>query len=107
MTPELDGSLTRTSVAFLAASNVVSEGARSVGGDEELEALDAVLTDAHFYMQERMRSFREPLSSLTVQQAEKLAASRESLSEKLNYAAQVFGFNAHERLEATKHQVND
>jgi hypothetical protein len=102
---ERDRLLDNASMVFLAAANVLDDAKTSLEGDDELEALGGVLLRAHFYMQERIRSWKEPLSSLTIGQAEKLAAQRESLAEKLCGASDLFALNAKEKLAMTEEHI--
>ncbi len=97
--------LDKASMVFLAAANLLDDAKASLEGDDELEALGGVLLRAHFYMQERIRSWKEPLSSLTIEQAEKLAAQRERLAEKLSAASDLFASIAKEKLAATVDHV--
>jgi hypothetical protein len=102
---ERDRLLDNASMVFLAAANVLDDAKTSLEGDDELEALGGVLLRVHFYMQERIRSWTEPLSSLTIEQAEKLAAQRERLAEKLGAIGDLFALNAKEKFAVTVEHI--
>lgn len=100
-----EGLLFNASIVFLGAANILEEARASFQGDDELEALSTVLLGAHFYMKERIRSLREPLLLLTVEQAERLSVKRDKLAQKLNAASDLFAFNAKDKLEASAEYI--
>ncbi len=88
-------------MVLLGASNLVGEAEASLGDDEELAALSNVLLWAHLFMQEKVRSLRDPNQIF----AEELSTRRAKLAESLRAAADLFAFNADEQPETTGQNV--
>ena len=106
MTPEQhDRALFEVGMVLLGASNLVGEAGTSLGGDEELAALNNVLLWAHLFMQEKVRSLHDPNQISAAVQVDDLSTRRGKLAESLRAAADLFAFNADERPETAGQNV--
>ncbi len=101
MTPQQrEDSVLRASLILLKASNVVADADAALEGSEEFRSLADVLMTAHFYAKESSRALRRPLSELSLETAQKMAAARKRLAKKLIEAAELLTANGDDTLDA-------